>query len=365
MKKHYLDIMLDLIRIPSVSRDQGEVKRAVDYVEEFFSPYEDLIVRRYERRGVHSIVIANEDVLDFDILLMGHLDVVPEFSKEQYEPYEENGRIYARGACDMKSGNAIMMAVMRDLAMKEGAPKMALMLTGDEEIGGHNGAEYLIEKLGYRAKVALIPDGSQCMDTVILKNKGILHVKVSAHGKSAHGSKPWLGENAIEKLMESCGVLKEVFPIKEVEQNWYTTCNLGVMHGGSAANTVPHEAHCVLDIRYTEEFDEEALLSLLKKEMPHMEFEILFSSGVSVTQEGDPYVQLYARLIKDKTGEEPRFIAYPGGNDGRFLTKHGIPILVSRPTSEGQHSKEEWVDIGSMTDFYELYCDFVEACSEI
>jgi succinyl-diaminopimelate desuccinylase len=80
-----------------------------------------------------------------------------------------------------------------------------VLITGDEEIGGYNGARSALGEINCDFCIAL--DGGR-VDKIVVKEKGILRLKVVARGKTAHGARPWQGENAIERLMADCSSLK-------------------------------------------------------------------------------------------------------------------------------------------------------------
>lgn len=349
-----LSIAEDLIRIHSLADRPEDLRRIVLYVEDFFRDQPQLYIKRYESGGKPSIVISTHSAVTPTVLLLGHLDVVPA-PEHLFEPVYKDSILYGRGACDMKTEVALMMLLMKEYASLDKKPNVALMLTTDEEIGGHHGAEYLIHTIGYRCRVALVPDGGESMDDLILKNKGVLHVRLSFSGKTAHGSRPWLGENAIEKMLKTLQSLKDFFPCDGNERHWHNTASIGTITGGKATNQVPEEAACALDIRFIEASSPSVLIEKLQQAAPDARIEIIAQGDMSMTPVDNEYVNLYAHALKEHTGLSPCFNESHGSNDGRFLTALGIPVLVSRPRSGGQHSPEEWLDTKELETFKEIY----------
>ena len=128
----------------------------------------------------------------FKIILNAHLDVVSG-REEQYKPYEKDGKLFGRGAIDMKGAAAVEILVFKEVAKRVSYP-LALQLVTDEEIGGFCGTKYQIEK-GVRADFVIA--GEPTDFGVNNKAKGIIWLKIKTKGKSAHGAYPWRGKNAL------------------------------------------------------------------------------------------------------------------------------------------------------------------------
>lgn len=358
MSKTILAVTEDLMRFHTTADRPVEIARAVQYVKDYFAGVPEITIREYESAGKPSLVISFDDSLAPDIMLVGHLDVVPA-ADELFVPRVEAGRLYGRGSCDMKSEIAVMLELMRDCAPTR--PSVALMIGCDEESGGMNGVGYLVNTIGYRTRVALVPDGGESLEKVVLKSKGVLHITVSAAGHAAHGSRPWLGENAIEKLF---GVYKEIhalFPATEDPERWYSTCVLGKFSGGIVVNQVPDSASCDIDIRFAEDIAPEALLARVRDCVGDAaRVDLLCSGKYADTSFQNPYVQAYSAAVRDLLHTELTEEISHGATDGRFFSELGIPVITSRPLSDGQHTPNEWVSIESLEPFKKLYADAIK-----
>jgi succinyl-diaminopimelate desuccinylase len=262
----------------------------------------------------------------------------------------------------MKTEDAVMMHVMRDLAADEHPPSVALMLTTDEEIGGANGVGYLVDEVGYRCKVALVPDGGgEHEEDVMIASKGAAHLRITAKGVSTHGSVPWEGENAIEKLIVAYQRIQALFPETDPKTHWHTTCNLGTIQGGRATNQVPDAASCAIDIRHPESTNHAEILKQVQTVAPECVVDTLVAVEASATSIEDPFVAQYAQVLKETKGLEVQACRNHSAHDGRFLTHYGIPVIVSRPRSGGQHTDGEWMDVKSLENFHQLYLAFIRS----
>ncbi len=353
--KSILRVTEDLIRIHSTADRTDELYHAIQYVADYFSDLPELVIHRYESNNKPSIVISFEETLEPQVMLVGHVDAVPA-PDELFEPRYESGRLYARGACDMKSEVAVMMTLMRDFYSASPRPSLALMLTSDEEINGNNGARYLLHDIGYRAKVALVPDGGAEPSRIILKSKGVLHLHIGVRGRAAHGSRPWLGKNAIEDLYALYEQIKTLFPPTDDPEHWHSTCIVGTISGGVATNQIPDFAECGIDIRFTEEHALVDILSKIRAFAPDADIEILSKGHPMFTSRSNQFVMLYEEAVRTlfNVPELQEEITH-GATDGRFFAEFGIPVIVSRPVSDDQHSPNEWLDLASLEDFKRLY----------
>ena len=364
----YLKLTQNLVSIPSFSTDLEALMKIVDFCATYFSHHPVLKVKKFVNNGKPSLVIGSNLSKNPRIAMIGHLDTVPA-SPELFTVRQNGSLLYGRGVCDMKGSVAIMMELLYKIVEKNPSFSIALWLTTDEEVGGINGTHYLVDNLQYRPSVALVPDGGNGPETIVLKSKGLLPLTMHAHGTASHASRPWEGQNAIEKLIITYQKLKELFPhdpakihsIKEMDDRWYSTAVMTTIKGGEATNVVPNDAESVVAVRLAEDVDINALQLEISKisKSTDVSINILGVSPVSVTKYNDPYVQLYQKIVTEEIGKQTNFISYSGTNDSRFLTKYGIPTIVSRPRGGGQHSNNEWVDVDSMKDFYQIYSQFI------
>ncbi|MHB8830611.1 MAG: M20 family metallopeptidase [Patescibacteria group bacterium] len=347
-----IDLTSQLIRLPTTADRPDLLKQAVELVLGLFSDFPGLTIKRYEQNDKPSLVILTKDTLEPDILLCGHLDVVPAEEK-LYEPTVREGRLYGRGACDMKSGAAILISLMRYFAQSPIPTSLGLMLTTDEECGGANGVGWLVKEKGYRTKLAIIPDGGNAPDQVITKNKGLMHLRLVATGQMAHASRPWEGSNAIHKLLKALDNVRKLFPDITQDQ-WADTLSIGTIDGGQATNQVAEEAQATLDIRFTEASSPEKILDLIKKAAPDCQAEVILQGNMSFTDPNHPYLKLYSEVLQNELSLQAKFQGTPGGNDGRFLTTLGTPVLVVRPLSGGLHGPDEWLDVTGFAAYADL-----------
>ena len=140
-----LNLLDKLLRIPSVSTDIPELHMCIDMLMDMFVHIDGAIVHKIVYNEKPSLIVQNFEGRHADVVLNGHIDVVPPSQEEQFSPYEKHGKLYARGAGDMKAGIALMVELMKEICEKKlTSKKVMLMITSDEEVGGFDGVQYLV-----------------------------------------------------------------------------------------------------------------------------------------------------------------------------------------------------------------------------
>lgn len=349
-------ITSDLIRIRSTKDNEEGRKDAVDYVKRYFEG-EGVFMKEFKKDGVYSVVVTLKKEKNPYLFLNGHLDVVLA-KDEQFMPRVEGDKLFGRGSGDMKGGCAVMMMIMKELSRRKKKPSVGLMLTTDEEIGGKNGAGFLVNEKGYRSELLIVPDGGKDLHEIIVNQKGILHVKIKAHGKSAHGSRPFLGENAIEKVFEYYREIQKVIPpLKSSE--WKNSVNLGKIEGGKSVNAVPDYAEMHLDIRVTKKGEKEKLFKKIQK-ITGGNVEIIAEGEPFVQSEKHPLVKKYVSVAKRHKEKGIRVARVEGASDARFFSAQNVPTIITKINCENIHGDNEWISIGDMEKFHNIVTDLVD-----
>ncbi|MBN2123808.1 MAG: M20/M25/M40 family metallo-hydrolase [Deltaproteobacteria bacterium] len=349
-----LKITRQLIGYKTMQSHPGEIARCADFIGEYMNRHA-IPYGRVDYEGIPSIAACGTKGR-VPVLLMSHLDVV-DGPDELFEPREEEGRLYGRGSLDDKYAVALSMVLMRehlDAIRRSGGdpedPSIGILITGDEEVGGHRGAERALERV--RTDFCIALDGGG-LNKIVIKEKGILRLKLIARGKTAHGARPWLGENAIENLIRDYGIMREFF-LDSTPEHWHRTMNFSVVRAGKALNQVPDYAEALFDIRYTEQDD---LDYLLEKIGERIGGELLVEAREPLFEGGDsPYLDL---LLETAKGTSVGF--EHGASDARFLSDHGIPGIVwGADGDHSAHSDREHVEIDSIRRLHGILKEFME-----
>lgn len=353
MDNQALELSKRLIAIPSTKDNTKALK---EVLVEAGKSLEDVKNKKFEIKGTPSIIYYTTSNIPkkFKVILNAHLDVVP--AKElQYKPNVKGDKLYGRGAYDMKATAAAEILVFKEIAKKVNYP-LGLQLVTDEEIGGFNGTKYQIDK-GIRSDFVIA--GEPTDFGINNKAKGIIWAKVKAKGKAAHGAYVWQGENAIWKLNQFLNNLSKAYTVPKKEE-WRTTVNLAkVLTSNETFNKVPDEAEAWLDIRYISE-ESESIVNNLKKLLPKsVDVEVQLKEPAHFTDQNNKYVKLLRESTKKVTGKLSPVIVKHGGSDIRHFNKVGCDGVTFGPKGYGLHTDNEWVDIKSLEQYYEILKTFL------
>lgn len=314
--------------------------------------------------------------------LNGHLDVVPVGSGWTLDPFGgevRDGRIYGRGASDMKAG--IAAALFATECVRRGGIELAgtveISGTVDEESGGWAGAAHLAQAGRLTAASVdhvIIPEPLE-VDRICIGHRGVYWFEVTAHGRIAHGSMPFLGTNAIEHMGELLhdirdrvqpALARRVTSMPVVPPGArHATLNINSITGGQAGHLVQSpcvadSCSAIFDRRYLEEEaldDVQAeitdLLGDLQLRVPEARFTLrdLMIVPPVRTPDGSPLVASLARGIADVVGREAALVASPGTYDHKHVTRiGGIAHCVAYGPGrlELSHQPDEWCDIDEL-----------------
>ncbi len=346
------ELLKELILIDS-STVEG-ANQAVEFCKQWLIEHE-LEPELIENNG-YKMLVCEIGEGDKTIVFNGHVDVVSG-KKDQFVPVEKDGRIYARGSADMKAGVAAMMAAMRDLRDQKLGVKIQLQIVSDEEIGGMNCTGYLVEN-GYRGDFVICSEPTQL--GIALQAKGVLRLEVEVNGKSAHGSRPWEGDNAIVKAYKVYEKLLGL-PFTKESSEFYPSpsINLAIIAGGEVFNKVPDRCLMSLDIRYLPGQDPDMIIQQIK-DLSRGEVQVSLK-GIPVSTEPDnPFITQLKPVLDKHIGGEAIMFGQHGAADTQYFATHGIPAIEFGPSGANWHGDEEHVVLESLEKYKEILIDYVK-----
>jgi succinyl-diaminopimelate desuccinylase len=254
-----------------------------------------------------------------------------------------------------------MLELMCDLLRHWPGLSVGLAITSDEERGGQHGARFLFDELGLRCRIALVPDGGSIND-VTVGEKGILHVRLSASGRQSHAARPWLVPNALVRVSRAIVAIHSHFdaldrPGTDAEDHWYPTCSPTICRtANETVNCIPAETYAYLDIRFPPPHTAVDMLDTVRSVAgPDVDVEVVMSAEPTHLAPDREYV----RITEQISGRPTRLVRASAGSDARFIARHRIPVILSRPLVGNLHGVDEWIDIESMELFYRIYERFI------
>lgn len=319
----------------------------------------------HDENGVKNLVCSIGDG-GSAVCLNGHLDVVAPgvgwSVTRPFEPVVEDGRLYGRGAADMKAGVAAQVAAFCDLADDDSFDgAVTLMLVGDEEQGGFNGTKPLSEELhGFDYVVVGEPTDLD----VQVGTRGVLWANVTVHGEKAHASKPHLGSNPVEAMPEVLEALQS-FSIDTEEDSPLPdpTAEVTVVETDDTQNSIPGAVHIGMDIRYTASQDVDAILARIRDELDALdvEYELSYTDhGGAFLLEDDRFREAAANAITGVTGSRPAFVTTGGASDGRFFSENGVPFIELGVEQDTVHQPDESCPVEDIRTLRSVYRTLVK-----
>ena len=388
-----VDLTCRLIRFPTVN-PPGEAYR----------PCAEFIARRLSRSGFETRFVTAEDapghtsayprinvvarregrVPGRTVHFNSHIDVVEAGRGWTVDPFAgivKDGRVYGRGACDMKGGLATsviaaeaFMAVYPDFA---GA--IEISGTVDEESGGFAGVGHLARQ-GYfsqpRVDHVIIPEPLN-KDRICLGHRGVWWAEIETHGRIAHGSMPFLGDSAIRHMGAVLDAFeRDLFPALDGRRTVMpvvpegarrSTLNINAIHGGQTDDftglpspNVADSCKMTIDRRFLlEERLEDvkgevvSILDRLASEREKFAYSIRDIMEVlpTMTERDAPVVRAVAAAIRREFGREPDYVISPGTYDQKHIARIGHLhdcIAYGPGVLDVAHQPDEWVGIDDM-----------------
>lgn len=301
------------------------------------------------------------------LILSGHLDTVPLGSAPwSVNPRGErrDGRLYGRGASDMKGGVAALLAGALAAAREfPGGGGLCLALTAGEETGC-TGAAAMVRDGVLPAQAGALLVAEPTANRPMLGHKGALVLAARTRGRAAHGSMPELGDNAVLKAARAALALTAcVAGLPAAASGQRPSLNVGSLHGGSKVNMVPDAALLELDLRCPADLDPAALVEDLRRAAgPEVEIEVLSTGRGVATPPDHPWARRACELLAAQTGQAPEPGQLPYFTDAGILVPAlgRPPALILGPGDPGQaHQTDEWcaeANIRTAARFYEALC---------
>ena len=301
------------------------------------------------------------------ILLAPHMDTV-NAAGHQFVPVKRHGRLFGRGACDTKGSIAAMLSALCELARSGRRPQETeIVFAGlvDEE-NGQGGARALVRQ-GLKAELAIVGEPTRLR--AITAHKGSMWLQLTARGKSAHGSEPALGRNAVHLMARIVHLLQTEYAAHLRRRRHAllgcATVSVGSIAGGSQANIVPDECRIEVDRRTLPGESETVVQRELARFLARRKLKATVANAKSAAclpLETDPKLPLVARFLKSVGQRGPAGVNY--FCDASVLARGGIPSVVFGPGDIAQaHTADEWISLDSLERGKRLLLRFLTSFS--
>ena len=353
-------ILKQLVAFPTVTGDQTAMHQLLSYVAGFVAE-RGMHVEWFESNGFESIVATTAPGRkNPTVMLAAHADVVPA-TDDMFELRAQDDTYVGRGVLDMKLALAAYLTVIDDLGTALPAYDIGLMVTGDEEAGGHDGVKKLVDE-GYLPSVCILPDGGDNWQ-VQTASKGLWLFNISMRGVSAHGSRHWQGDNAITKLLAALDDIQQLFPPDNDQHAQTNTISLNVLNGGLAFSQVPDEASMIIDIRTMDSHEHARLYDQVTAicRRHGARYQHVSDCAPTKFELTDPWIAPFADIVTTVTGVPQTGFCALGASDARYYVPFGVPCISVYPRGGDIHSDREWVGQECLGQFRTILRQYLDA----
>jgi succinyl-diaminopimelate desuccinylase len=379
----YVEVLKHLISIDTTVPPGLNYGKAIDYLEPLFKK-SGFDTKRLAipaehaegREGRVNLICHRREKGRPHLILYGHIDVVPAEGWDAFKPRVEDGKVYGRGASDMKGSIVALLLAMEPLKGKHLNFDVSVMLTTDEEFSQASQIQYLRQYLEPVAGAHFLNLDSS-FGFVSIAGLGALHVDIKVIGKSVHSGLSHLGENAIEKaslLIQALLDLKH--KVEQRKSNVRThpdtklsrmegRLNINMIRGGIKTNIVPDECLISVDRRLIpEENLEDAKKELVDTlaSVRGVTWQLERVQGIpTVPPADDPIVDRLAGIIGDIIGQTNKFGEMGSGDLSHIVATWGCKAFglgVIRPECN-IHGKEEFVYLQDIEDVAKILARFL------
>ncbi|MEM8725822.1 MAG: succinyl-diaminopimelate desuccinylase [Pseudomonadota bacterium] len=364
-----LDLAKRLIAAPSVTPATGAV---FDAMEEMLAPL-GFTIHRFQRgdgeEGSDEAPVENLFAIrrgpkgSKHLAFAGHLDVVPPgegWASDPFEPTIRGELLFGRGAVDMKSAIAAMVAAVADVPQDAGT--ISFIITGDEEGPALHGTRALIDHMraeGIQPDLCLVGEPTsvnQLGDMMKIGRRGSVNIWLKVAGTQGHVAYPHLADNPIPKLVAILAELDAL--VLDTGTDWFQPSNLEITEmevGNRAHNVIPAEAKARISIRFNDLHSgaslSERVAAIAEK---HGGTALPIISGEPFLTEPGAFSNMLAEAIEAETGHKPEQSTTGGTSDARFL-RAVCPVIEFGLCNATMHKRDEAVAIPDLDALARIY----------
>jgi succinyl-diaminopimelate desuccinylase len=379
----YVEILKNLIAIDTSVPPGNNYSKAINYLEPLFRrcglQTEKISIPVDKAEGLEgriNLVCHKRTPGKPRLIFYGHIDVVPAYGWDAFKPRVENGKIYGRGAADMKGAIPALLVALEKVKDQNLNYDLSVMITTDEELSQASQLRY-IHQFIQPTQGAYVFDLDSNAGYIAIASLGALQMEITISGKSVHSGLSHLGENAVEKsvaVMEALLRLKEKVALRKSRvlthpetqlDHMVARLNINMIRGGLKVNIIPDECVISIDRRLIpEEKVEDARSEIIAalNEVQNIKWKISSELVIDSQEPCDnPITDKLSSIMKNVIGEGGKFGEMGSGDLGNIVVKEwggeafGLGVIR---TESNMHGNQEFVyqkDIEDLARIIELF----------
>ena len=359
-----IDLFIKLLSAKSETPDDGGL---LDFITEYLSDFE---ATRVDKNGVKNLFLTKKFGEGEHLCFAGHVDVVPAgdgWESDAYTPKIEDGKIYARGTQDMKSGVAAFVQACKEV--KDFNGRLSILLTSDEEGDAHYGTKIVLEEL---QKQNLLPDYAivaepTCEeifgDAIKIGRRGSINGVLKLHGKQGHAAYPSKAINVINLiapiLPNIAGKnLDDGDEFFEPSQFVITDIRAGM----EVTNVTPGLLKMMFNVRNSTKISAEDIEKFVKDSFDGLNYELEMkpSANPFMTNPDSKVVKLMQNSIKSICAVDTKLSTAGGTSDARFFGAFGVDTVEFGVINDTIHAPNERTTIAEVENLYKVFKDILK-----
>lgn len=369
LQMNIIDLFMKILSVKSVTPDDGGL---MEFIESYMSDYEAI----YVNEGAVSNLFLTKNFNDTEssrgehLCFAGHVDVVPAgdgWDSSPYEPMIKEGKIYARGAQDMKSGVAAFVQAVKHSKSFDG--RLSILLTSDEEGDGTYGTQIMLAHL---KEIDLLPDfvvvaeptcEEKFGDAIKIGRRGSINGYLTVHGKQGHAAYP---EKAINPVHEIAPVLEKIAGVDlDNGDDDFAPSQMVItdIRGGmQVTNVTPNSLDIMFNVRNSTKTTQDEVTAHIAEALGSIDYSLRLEQGSYpfVTKRDSKIVQHISKSISRVTRVEAKLSTAGGTSDARFMGAYGIDVVEFGVVNDTIHAPNECTGIDEVEGLYEVFRDLIE-----
>ena len=359
-----VDLLLKLLSFESITPDDaGSLK----FIEEYLDGYEAIYLNK---EGVKNLFLTKKFSEGEHLCFAGHVDVVPAgegWETNAFVPVIKEGKIYARGAQDMKSGVAAFVQALKDTEHFEG--RLSILLTSDEEGDAEFGTVIMLEHL---KEINLLPDycivaepTCECIfgDAIKIGRRGSINGFLTIKGKQGHAAYP---EKAINPVHQIAPILNQIAGVDlDNGDNDFAPSQMVItdIRGGmEVTNVTPGSVKIIFNVRNSTKTTQKEIRLHIHNIFQDLEYDLELTQGSYpfVTTRDSKIVKKLQKSIKYSTGVETKLSTAGGTSDARFMGAFGIDVVEFGVINDTIHAPNERTSIEEVEKLHRVFSELIK-----
>jgi len=359
-----VELFLKLLSYESVTPDDAG---SLAYIEEYLEGFEAIYCNK---EGVKNLFLTKQFGPGEHLCFAGHVDVVPAgegWNSAPFVPMVKDGRVYARGTQDMKSGVAAFVQACKEA--KNFTGRLSVLLTSDEEGEAIYGTRMMLEHLKERS---LLPDyvvvaeptcEEKFGDAVKIGRRGSINGLIVVKGKQGHAAYP---QKAINPVHQIAPLLDKIagYRLDEGDEDFAPSQMVvtDIRGGMEVTNVTPGSLRIMFNVRNSTATTKEMIKHYIEETLERLDYELSLSQGSYpfVTNRESKIVTQIDSAIKNRLDISPKYSTAGGTSDARFMGEFGIDVVEFGVINDTIHAPNESTTIKEIEGLYGVFAELID-----